>query len=236
MSLFTFHLAKITVASTLKTYLNPPDAAHIAGLVHGEYFTAMTLGAPVISPARLLLRQVAFFAQWENEEAIDRFLEDDPFGKLLQKGWHTRLVFLRQWGKVDALLMPEAVNDTDDPDTPVVAFTLARMKLSQVPRFVRWGRPVEKLVRDHPGISFAMAAIRLPRTVSTFSIWKSRKEMVDMVRGHSAVAQPERHAAAMRERERKDFHFEFTTLRFKPVAEYGSWAGRTNIIPGLNNR
>ncbi len=42
---------------------------------------------------------------------------------------------------------------------------------------------------------------------------------------------PERHAAAMAERMRKDFHFEFTTLRFKPIAEYGNWEGRTNIVP-----
>jgi hypothetical protein len=55
--------------------------------------------------------------------------------------------------------------------------------------------------------------------------------MVDMVHGHSAVPQPERHAAAMAERQRKDFHFEFTTLRFRPLAEYGEWEGRTNIIP-----
>ena len=104
---------------------------------------------------------------------------------------------------------------------PVVAVTLARMKLPQVPRFIRWGKPVETLVRDHPGATFAMAAIRLPRTVSTFSMWRSLREMVEMVRGHSSVPEPKRHADAMVERERKDFHFEFATLRFKLLAEYG---------------
>ncbi len=105
------------------------------------------------------------------------------------------------------------------------------MKLLQVPRFIRWGRPVEELVRDHPGITFATAAMRLPRTVSTFSVWKSQREMIEMVRGRSSVPRPERHAVAMEERERKDFHFEFTTLRFKPLAEYGEWEGRTDIVP-----
>lgn len=107
------------------------------------------------------------------------------------------------------------------------------MKLTQVPRFIRWGRPVEKLVRDHPGITLALASIRLPRTVSTFSVWKSQKEMENMVHGHSSVPQPKRHSKAMKERERKDFHFEFTTLRFKPFAEFGEWDGRSNIIPKL---
>jgi hypothetical protein len=40
-----------------------------------------------------------------------------------------------------------------------------------------------------------------------------------------------RHAAAMNERERKDFHLEFTTLRFRCISEHGSWQGRTSIVP-----
>ena len=36
------------------------------------------------------------------------------------------------------------------------------------------------------------------------------------------MARPERHAIAMQERDRRDFHREFTTLRFKPLSEHGS--------------
>lgn len=43
----------------------------------------------------------------------------------------------------------------EDTNAPVVAVTLARMKLPEVPGFIRWGRPVEKLVRNHPGITLA---------------------------------------------------------------------------------
>ena len=32
-------------------------------------------------------------------------------------------------------------------DEPVASLTLARMRLPEVPRFLRWGRPVERLVR-----------------------------------------------------------------------------------------
>ncbi len=73
--------------------------------------------------------------------------------------------------------------------------------------------------------------MRLPRTVSTFTIWRTQQDMLDMVQGHSQVPQPKRHADAMTERERKDFHFEFTTLRFKPLAEHGTWEGRSGIVP-----
>ena len=52
-----------------------------------------------------------------------------------------------------------------------------------------------------------------------------------MVHGRGAVADPERHAAAMQERTRKDFHHEFTTLRFRPRSEHGTWLGRTDLVP-----
>ena len=102
-----------------------------------------------------------------------------------------------------------------------------------VPRFLHWGRPVEKLVRDHEGTLLSLASVRFPNTVSTFSIWKTEEEMTNMVHGHSTMPKPKRHANAMKERERKDFHFEFTTLRFKPISEFGSWKGKENYIPDL---
>lgn len=193
--------------------------------------TRMTLGAAIFSPERLQLRHLAVFARWENEAAIDEFLAHTELGRALADGWHVRLEFLRRWGHVtefDGLV--ETAGALDD-ESPVVAVTLARMKLLQVPRFIRWGRPVEELVRDHPGATLAMAAMRLPRTVSTFSVWRTQREMKDMVRGHSHVPEPERHATAMVERDRKAFHFEFTTLRFKALSEHGEWEGRSAIVP-----
>lgn len=211
--------------------LFPPGRKDTPGLIHAECMSCMTLGSPVFSPSRILVRQVAVFAQWENEAAIDRFLAQNSLGKILANGWHTRLTFMRQWGKIRDFEIPDASIESGLADAPVVAVTLARMKLPEVPRFIHWGRPVEQLVRDHPGTTLSLASIRFPNTVSTFSIWKSQKEMTDMVHGHSAVPQPKRHKDAMKERDRKDFHFEFTTLRFKPISEFGEWNGRSNMIP-----
>ena len=42
---------------------------------------------------------------------------------------------------------------------------------------------------------------------------------------------PKRHSNAMKERKRKDFHFEFTTLRFIPISEHGIWNGKSNYLP-----
>jgi len=193
----------------------------------------MTLGSPILSPSRLLIRQVAVFSQWKSETALDEYLKKDSFGRILAEGWHVRLAFIRQWGKFSKFRVPEQKENLENNTSPVVAVTIARMKPFEVPRFIHWGRPVEKLVRDHPGTTLSVASYSFPNTVSTFSIWKTEKEMTDMVHGHSAIPQPKRHSNAMKERGRKDFHFEFTTLRFKPIAEFGTWKGQKNFIPSL---
>jgi hypothetical protein len=231
MNVFTFHLAKTTLGTTVRALYRPPTGQDVPGLNHAECMAGMTLGAPILSPARMQLRHLTMFAAWESQVAIDEFLAGTELGRALATGWHVRMEFLRRWGHVSEFdELAESIGE-QDPAAPVVAVTLARMKLPQVPRFIRWGKPVEELVRDHPGTTLALAAMRLPRTVSTFSVWKSQREMVDMVRGRSSVPRPERHAAAMIERQRKDFHFEFTTLRFRPIGEYGNWEGRTQIVP-----
>lgn len=233
MSIFTYHLVKLPLLMAIKGICSNPITKSTKGLIHSEYMTAMTLGSPILSPSRFLIGQVAIFAQWENEISLDEYLKNDNFGRVLAKGWHVRLTFIRQWGKYSSFQLPEQKGKLEKITTPVVAVTIARMKPLEVPRFIHWGRPVEKLVRDHPGTTLSLASYSFPNTVSTFSIWRSEKEMTDMVHGHSAIPQPKRHSGAMKERERKNFHFEFTTLRFKPIAEFGTWKGHKNYIPGL---
>jgi len=235
MSVFTYHLVKTDYLSALKILFSSPKSRNISGLIHAEIMTVMTLGSPIFSPSRMLIRQIAVFAQWEDEIDIENFLTKDSLGKILSEGWHTRLTFMRKWGKFNKFEIPAEPTEFEDPNSPVVAVTIARMKFSEIPRFIQWGRPVEKLVREHPATTLSLASIKFPNTVSTFSIWKNQKEMTDMVHGHSKVPKPERHADAMKERDRKDFHFEFTTLRFKPISEFGEWNGQSNIIPSLKN-
>ena len=231
MSLVTFHLANTKLATTAGALLRPPTAANVAGLHRAECMTVMKLGSRSLSPARLQLRHLAVLAYWESDRAIDRFLTDTELGRSLAKGWHVRLEFLRRWGRLSGFEdLPASVHE-EEFSAPVVAVTLARLKLPQVARFVRWGKPVEELVRDHPGTTLALAAMRPPRTIGTFSVWRSVREMRDMVQGEGNMARPDRHAAAMVERERKDFHHEFTTLRFRVLAEHGTWEGRSNIVP-----
>ncbi len=233
MSLFSYHLVELSLIDAFKALVKDPISEKTNGLIHAEYMTTMTLGSAVVSTSRFLIRKVAVFAQWEDETALVNFLENDPFGIVLAKGWHLRLSFVRKWGSFAGFDIPSVNNEHTESLSPAVAVTIARMRPFEVPRFINWGRPVEKLVRDHPGTTISLASIKFPNTVSTFSVWKTDKEMTDMVHGHSKVPRPKRHAQAMKERDRKDFHFEFTTLRFKPLSEHGSWKGRSDYTTNL---
>jgi hypothetical protein len=230
MKVFTFALAKSPVPVTLSALIRPPAPESIPGLVHAEFLTEMELGAAILSPKRMQLKHLTMFAAWESEEAIESFLEGHRIGRVMASGYHIRMTFLRRWGSVGKFANLPASTGPFDPSAPVAAFTLARLKIPEVPRFIHWGRPVEELVRDHPESTFALAAIRYPRTVATFSIWNSLKAMADMVGGTGDAAGAERHAVAMAERNRRNFHREFTTLRFKPLSEHGSWEGRSGFV------
>ena len=55
--------------------------------------------------------------------------------------------------------------------------------------------------------------------------------MTEMVHGKGPLPNSGHHADAMQERERKDFHYQFTTLRFRAISEHGVWLGRSDIVP-----
>jgi len=132
--LFSFHLLETTPARGARllsqrraSQRRAPSGP--AGLRHAEPMTLMELGAPIVSPRRFQLRRLALFAAWDTDEHLDAFLADDPSGRLWAAGWHVRLEFLRRWGHVAAFDGLPVHGAAHDPDEPVVAVTLARLKL-----------------------------------------------------------------------------------------------------------
>lgn len=235
-NLFTYHLIKLSFFSALKSVLFPIKKTKIKGLIHAETMSAMELGSSIFTPTRLFSRTIVVFAQWENVKSFTDFIQLNSFGKKLSKSWYLKLKFIRQWGAISHFEIPKYPIKIDNENQTVIAVTLARMKYTEIPRFLRWGRPVEKLARDHSGTILSLASIRYPNLISTFSIWKSQKEMTEMVHGHSKMEKPKRHSNAMKERNRKDFHFEFTTLRFLPISEHNSWNGESEYLPNKKNK
>lgn len=234
MNVFSFHLAQCGMAETMLALARPPRSTSTPGLVHAECMVPMTLGRPVALPWRYRPHQIAVFAAWQSEAAIDAFLQASRLGRSLAAGWHVRMEFVRRWGHISELdNLPQTALVLDDQQ-PVVSVTLARLRASQAMRFIRWGRPVEDQVRDDPATTIALAAMRPVGTLATFSIWRTQQALTDMVHGRSAAPGADRHAKAMQERNRKDFHYEFTTMRFRPISEHGCWQGRYRLLPEID--
>lgn len=218
---FSFHLRRVGVVGLPRALFGRLAAP---GLRHAESFFTMQLGAPVLSTRRYGWSEVGTFAWWQNEGALDAFLASAQ-GQSFAEAWHVRGRLYRRWGRVSEIDGATLYPDAAAPDAPVVAVTLARLRLTETLRFTRWGKPVERQVRDHAGKTLALAAMRPLATFCTFSIWRDEAAMVGMVQGRRESTDGTSHALAMRERSRKDFHHEFTTLRLAPLREVGRWHG-----------
>lgn len=225
--IFSFHLANISLSKMPRFLFSPAYKQKISGLNHSESFFTMNLGEPILTVPRYNFKTVAFFAWWREEACLTEFL-NHPSHKFLEDGWHVRMKIYRRWGEVNELKNAIIAPDWAAPDKPVVAVTLARLKILQTPRFIKWGRPVESQVRNHKGQRLALAAMRPFNTFSTFSIWQNESEMLNMISGRDKMNDGESHKLAMQERVRKDFHSEFTTMRFTPFKECGTWNGKSN--------
>lgn len=226
----SYHLVEVPARVSAAALARSPNRSRVDGLQHAECLVLMQFGAPILSLARLQLRRLAMFAQWDDEAALDRFLGTHALGRRLATGWHVRLQYLRRYGTIAALRdLPERAG-TWDPEEPIVAVTIARMKMRELPRFLSWGRPVERLIASHPAAVFSTGTQRPPNTISTFSIWRTVREMTDMVHGRGDAPNAHVHQVAMAEQRRRDFHHESTFMRFRPLSEHGSWQGR-HLLP-----
>lgn len=223
MELFSYHLIQAPPLRSALGLVRPGRLARVDGLRHSERFLPMRMGHPVSLPTRYRPGTLAFFALWEDESALDRFLAAPPDPLFERPARHVRLGFYRRWGQYRGLDSAVPQPERRSPEGPVVAVTVARLRLRNTLRFARFGKPVETQVAGHPGIVRATVAFRPPRTFSTFSIWRSEQDMIDMTRGTVPATDGTQHRDAMVERAARPFHSEFTTLRFVPLGERGVW-------------
>jgi len=223
MEIFSYHLVQAPVYSVAARLLSSASLRRVAGLRHAECLLPMKMGHAVASLGRYHFRSLVLFAFWDGEEHLERFLEAPPYRAFALPHWHIRLRFYRRWGSYAGLDGATTYTELAEPEGPVVGVTFARLKFTETLRFARWGMPVEAQVRDHPSVTRAAVAFRPLNTFSTFSIWRSERDMLGMVGGRRPEIDGTRHREAMRERVRKDFHYEFTTMRFVPVSEHGQW-------------
>ena len=220
MTFFTYHLIQISFRERFLKFYNDFNIPDTKGIVHYENMYMMRLGEPIFSYKRYNLNQKAILIQWKSEADFQQFKSDNN-KHFLFRNWCIELELVRIWGHVDGFDFSQILTCKIDLDELVVGITVARTKLFDLPRFIHWGIPVERFVKNHKGIQYATASIRGLNTISTFTIWENSIHMRNMVNGHHKDTN--RHHKAMIERNRKDFYSQFTTLRMRPIKEHGKW-------------
>lgn len=215
--LLSVHLVEGSLRSCLPVLRGRLEARRPGGLV----WALSTITAEL--PARIPPHPTgaALIAAWESETGLDDFLATHPLAARLETGWHVRLQPLRTFGSWPALPGLGAPEQPIDDGEPVAVLTLGRLRLRRIAAFVRASHPAERQAVDDPGVTLATGLARPPRIVSTFSVWRTAREMRDYAAGRSGDA----HLKAMRAHHQHPFHHESIFARFRPYGARGTWKG-----------
>lgn len=220
----SLHIASVGAGCAPALLRHTPRPGRTPGLVYADLLLIAELHGglrPRPHPG-----QVALFAIWQDESALDEFLADDPLASRFNGGRSVRLRPLRARGRWTGIpaLAPNEPESSDELD-PVAVLTYGRLKLHRAAAFLRTSARAEADAVVAPGLVFGTGFARPPRLVSTFSLWSSAAAMHEFARRGAG------HRAALEETARRDFHRESLFLRFRPYALTGAWGGDGGATP-----
>lgn len=217
------HLANIGAGKALGVLRKAPQVASTPGLLSANVAaTAPLSGSLRPSPD---FGRVGLVAFWENDEAITRFLASDPMAAKLAGGFHLRLEPLRAHGSWPGLPTDVSKSRAVEYDGVAAVLTLARTRISQLPRFLRTSAKAEGRAIQSPGLVWATGLAR-PPFFATFSLWQSTEALSTYAYG----ADEAEHHDAIAEGRRKEFHHLSAFIRFRPYGSEGHLDGK-NPLP-----
>ena len=207
------HLTRLSPRETVAAVRGRPRAGRVPGLRFAELNTRARLG-PSLVPAPLPGR-FGLVALWDDDAALDAWLASRP----RRAGeWHVRLEPLRAFGEISAMgPLVDAERPVDD-DERVAVLTYGRLRPRVAHHFLRASAKAEGRAVADPAMVRGTAMAGPPRTVATFSLWRTAAEMQRYAYDRGA------HTDAMRAMREHDFHSEYVFARFRPYAESGRWA------------
>jgi hypothetical protein len=216
------HLAEVGWRRAPGVLRERPRLDDVPGLTYAEPVLSTPLrDGPVPRPGP---GRVGLIAAWDDDGAIDRFLDEHPLAARFAAGWHVRLEPLRVYGSWSRMPGLSAREQPVDDGEPVAVLTLGHTKLHRGVPFLRASEPAERAAVGNSAVLASTGFLRPPRFVSTFSLWRSAAEMRDYA--HSPDGP---HQAAVRADRAKPFHREAAFIRFRPYASAGSWDGRDPV-------
>lgn len=177
------------------------------------------------------LARTALFAVWEDEAALDRFLETHRIAQRRQTAdehWSVRLRGLGghgRWRQFDPLADLEA----GSPGTPVAVITRAAVRPGAWREFTRASRLVDAELHRAAGLLDVVAIGEAPvGRLATFSLWESLEAATAF-----AYSMPGHREVVRRTRDETWYTEEFFG-RFEPYGSTGTWNGRDPLrdVPG----
>jgi hypothetical protein len=209
----TVDIADVGVAGLYAAVKGRPRAGDVPGLRWADVAALVPLGTA--RPPKL--HRAALVAFWDDEGAAQAFAATKPDAGRFSGGFHATLRPLRAFGSWPGLPGDIPRSRSVPHEGPVVVLTLGRLRLSQLPRFIRASRPAERSAVTSDGIIWGTAAAR-PPFVATISIWADS----DASAAYAFSRQRPDHSNAIAAQQRKDFHRQSAFVRFAPVHVEGA--------------
>lgn len=222
MTIASVHVSDVGMATALRLLRGP---RRVPGLVAADAALAAPLRAQAGSKPAPMLGRVGLIAFWQDDDALNAFIEDHPYGRRLAGGWWARMEPLRAYGSWPGLPAGIERSRVVSEDGSAVVVTLGRLRLPRTRQFLRASRPAESTALASPGFLWGTALAR-PPFVSTVSLWESAGAAAAYAYG----AHPGAHAAAITADRQNAFHHRSAFVRFRPTKVTGALAGR-NPLP-----